>query len=213
MSETTPEDRSKSNMPSPSEYASLRSEIATYLTQIITLSTWSITATAAILTVVLRDATALLAPLAVACPLLVIVPAAIAQFNARRSILRIASYLRTFGGNGQQYENALQALRQRATLPLKGFWFDYSKAIVLPFQVAALACCLTCAVLIFANESTLPLAWRVGLSILALALAVCLACWLYRTSQKLKSGGSVEAEFDREWGRAWEQLCQRSAPS
>ena len=161
------------------EYSSLRSEIGQYSTQIASMMFWTNTVTVSYLAMVSRwDAQ--FAFVFALLPLLFIIPCNIHHNSTRRNILRIASYLRAFGGNKYQYETQLihhrhtlqimtlgsTPLQFTATLTPRApsseaerqaipFWFDYARAIPLAFCASVFLCILTSLILFWPNTAVI----------------------------------------------------------
>ena len=185
---------------SQDEISALREELVRYLDQILDLTKFGVTSSMAAITVglALEGEARIITPL---LPILILVPSLSFVMIARRSTLRIATYLRHYAGENLHWEQRLRELRQKGGGQRQHpVWVSYHFGTTGMLLLAGWAGLLISG-LALASAEQISFA---GVGIFAASLLV----WLFftvsawRLSKRLDTG----QEFENELGELWKQI-------
>jgi hypothetical protein len=176
------------------EIAALRSEIVQHSSQLLDVTKVAITAATAIMGFGLTRPTPESA-LIVLLPLLILWPSFVIVRNRRMNVMRIATYLRAFGGESFQYETRLRSLRKSDALIR---WPSFYRATAGTFLLLGyISLVLSVLLLILGKNFYYLIVWGV-----AAVVWTSLAWKVRRDEVNVLLGGKAEDAMFEAWVRS-----------
>lgn len=170
------------------EVSSLRAELVRYSDQILDLVKFAVTATSALVGFGLSRGDYTAGYIALV-PLLILAPSLSLVMNRRQNIVRIATYLRAFGGHKFAYESRLWRLRQRRDI----HWVNYQFTILGVFIIIGFVCITMSFLFLLAEGLLLLIPGLVGLVWLGFSVAQ------WRMSRHILLGGGLDGVLFNAW--------------